>query len=37
MSQMEDFSIDQLMLFIVGVAGATGGLCYLYKKASVKK
>tara|TARA_R100000541_G_scaffold38843_1_gene46693 strand:+ start:1091 stop:1354 length:264 start_codon:yes stop_codon:yes gene_type:complete len=37
MSQMEDFSIDQLMLFIVGVAGATGGLCLSIQKSKCKK
>ena len=34
---MDDFSIDQLMLFCVGVAGATGALCLSIQKSKCKK
>ena len=37
MATMEDYSIDQLMLFIVGVAGATGALCLSIQKSKCKK
>ena len=33
MTRMEDFTIDQLMLFIVGVLGSLGGLCLIIQKS----
>lgn len=37
MGAMDDYSIDQLMLFIVGVAGAAGALCLSIQKSKCKK
>lgn len=37
MGAMDDFSIDQLMLFVVGVAGAAGALCLSIQKSKCKK
>lgn len=33
LTRMDDFTIDQLMLFIVGVLGALGGLCVIIQKS----
>ncbi len=33
---MEDFNINELMLFIVGVLGAFGGLCVIIQKSKCK-
>ena len=33
MTRMDDFTIDQLMLFIVGVLGSLGGLCLIIQKS----
>ena len=33
MTQMTDFNINELMLFIVGVLGAMGGLCLIIQKS----
>ena len=37
MGAMDDYSIDQLMLFVVGVAGAAGALCLSIQKSKCKK
>ena len=37
MATLDDFSIDQLMLFIVGVMGATGALCLSIQRSKCKK
>mgnify|MGYP003122878904 CR=1 FL=1 len=34
---MDDYSIDQMMLFVVGVAGAAGALCLSIQKSKCKK
>ena len=36
MTKMEDFNINELMLFIVGVLGAFGGLCVIIQKSKCK-
>ena len=33
MTRMDDLTIDQLMLFIVGVLGSLGGLCLIIQKS----
>ena len=37
LTTMDDYSIDQLMLFVVGVAGALGALCLSIQKSKCKK
>lgn len=37
MTQMTDFNINELMLFVVGVLGALGGLCVIIQKSKCKK
>ena len=37
MTRMDDFNINELMLFIVGVLGALGGLCVIIQKSKCKK
>jgi len=37
LTSMDDYSIDQLMLFVVGVAGAVGALCLSIQKSKCKK
>ena len=37
MTQLDDFNINELMLFIVGVLGAVGGLCVIIQKSKCKK
>lgn len=34
---MDNYSIDQMMLFIVGVAGAAGALCLSIQKSKCSK
>ena len=36
-TRMDDFNINELMLFIVGVLGAFGGLCVIIQKSKCKK
>ena len=36
MTRMDDFSIDQLMLFVVGALGAMGALCLIIQKSKCK-
>lgn len=36
MTKMTDFNINELMLFIVGVLGALGGLCVIIQKSKCK-
>ena len=36
MTRMDDFNINELMLFIVGVLGALGGLCVIIQKSKCK-
>ena len=36
MTKMDDFSIDQLMLFVVGALGALGALCLIIQKSKCK-
>ena len=36
-TRMEDFNINELMLFIVGVLGALGGLCVILQKSKCSK
>jgi len=36
MTKMDDFSIDQMMLFVVGVLGALGALCLTIQKSKCK-
>tara|TARA_R110002020_G_scaffold221648_1_gene429778 strand:- start:82 stop:360 length:279 start_codon:yes stop_codon:yes gene_type:complete len=36
-TRMEDFNINELMLFIVGVLGAFGGLCVIIQKSKCSK
>jgi len=36
-TKMNDFNINELMLFIVGVLGALGGLCVILQKSKCKK
>ena len=36
MTKMDDFNINELMLFIVGVLGALGGLCVIIQKSKCK-
>ena len=36
MTRMDDFNINELMLFIVGVLGALGGLCVIIQKSKSK-
>jgi len=37
MTRLDNFSIDQLMLFIVGVLGAAGALCLSIQRSKCKK
>jgi len=37
MTKMDDFNINELMLFIVGVLGSLGGLCVIIQKSKCKK
>lgn len=37
MGRMEDYSIDQLAFFVVGVMGALGALCLSIQKSKCKK
>ena len=37
MTKLQDFNINELMLFIVGVLGAFGGLCVIIQKSKCKK
>jgi len=37
MTKMQDFNINELMLFIVGVLGSFGGLCVIIQKSKCKK
>jgi len=37
MTRLDNFSIDQLMLFIVGVTGAVGALCLSIQRSKCKK
>lgn len=36
MTKLQDFNINELMLFIVGVLGALGGLCVIIQKSKCK-
>ncbi len=36
-TKMEDFNINELMLFIVGVLGSLGGLCVVLQKSKCSK
>jgi hypothetical protein len=36
MTKLEDFNINELMLFIIGVFGALGGLCLIIQKSKCK-
>ena len=36
-TRMDNFNINELMLFIVGVLGALGGLCVIIQKSKCKK
>ena len=36
LTKMTDFNINELMLFIVGVLGALGGLCVIIQKSKCK-
>ena len=36
-TRMSNFNINELMLFIVGVLGALGGLCVIIQKSKCKK
>jgi len=36
MTKMEDFNINELMLFIVGILGSLGGLCVVIQKSKCK-
>ena len=36
-TRMNDFNINELMLFIVGVLGALGGLCVILQKSKCSK
>jgi len=36
MTTLQDFNINELMLFIVGVLGALGGLCVVLQKSKCK-
>ena len=36
-TKMKDFNINELMLFIVGVLGALGGLCVILQKSKCSK
>jgi len=37
MTKLEDFNINELMLFIVGVLGAFGGLCVIIQKSKCEE
>ena len=37
MTKMTDFNINELMLFIVGVLGAFGGLCVIIQKSKCEE
>lgn len=37
MTKLEDFNINELMLFIVGVLGAVGGLCVIIQKSKCEE
>jgi hypothetical protein len=37
MTKMMDFNINELMLFIVGVLGAAGGLCVIIQKSKCEE
>lgn len=36
MTKLQDFNINELMLFIIGVLGAVGGLCLIIQKSKCK-
>ncbi len=36
MTKLQDFNINELMLFVVGVLGALGGLCVIIQKSKCK-
>jgi hypothetical protein len=36
LTQLQDFNINELMLFIIGVLGALGGLCLIIQKSKCK-
>ena len=36
MTQLDNFNINELMLFIIGVMGALGGLCLIIQKSKCK-
>jgi len=37
MTQLQDFNINELMLFIVGVLGSLGGLCVIIQKSKCEE
>ena len=36
MTKLDNFNINELMLFIIGVMGALGGLCLIIQKSKCK-
>jgi len=37
MTKLQDFNINELMLFIVGVLGSLGGLCVIIQKSKCEE
>ena len=37
MPQLQDFNINELMLFIIGVLGSLGGLCLIIQKSKCEE